>query len=220
MISAFVRIVPKSLAPVAYDEEKENTRWNSQRDERGALQMHRGGTDWKKCNGRQRDSMRKKKKSRPLVVKAPSRSLFPAISLFHFFFFSLSFSLFFSRWFIQHSCRCTRLLYGGGSKTTRVALNSIMAVVHFFLLSHTFPRIVRRGGKERKVREGLRLSSSLYFFRSSCWPTLARVPFLVRRRSGLLTLLTSFTLNPFFFARLSTLSLRKLMNNFLVDGIY
>lgn len=131
--------------------------------------MHRGetSTDGKRRNGRQRDRKRvkekerkregkeerkknkkKKKKSRPLVVKAPSLP-FPslAISLFR------SFSLPLSHRFIQHSCLCTRLLCGGGSKTTRVALNSIMAAVHFFLLSHTFPRIVRRK-KEREKERG------------------------------------------------------------------
>lgn len=30
---AFVRTIPKSLAPVAYDEKKEGTHWNSQGDE-------------------------------------------------------------------------------------------------------------------------------------------------------------------------------------------
>lgn len=61
---------------------------------RGDLQMHGGGTstDGKKCNGRQRDSKREKK-SRPLVVKAPSRSLPPAVSLFFAPSFSLSLSL-------------------------------------------------------------------------------------------------------------------------------
>ena len=42
---------------------------------------------------RQRDSKREKKKSRPLVVKAPSHPLPSAISLFRSFFFFLSFSL-------------------------------------------------------------------------------------------------------------------------------
>ena len=186
----------------------------------GALQIHGGGTstDGKKCNSRQRDSKREKKKSRPLVVKAPSHPLPSAISLFRSFFFFLSFSLSPSRWFIQHSCRCTRLLCEGGSKTTRVALNSIMAAVHFFLLSHTFPRIVRRGKKEREeCGEGLRLSSSLYFFRSSCWPTSARVRLSSSAEGlGFLTLLTSLTLNPFSIALIDNFS-QKLMNNFLVD---
>lgn len=63
---------------------------SGRRTTRGDLQMHGGGTstDGKKCNGRQRDSKREKK-SRPLVVKAPSRPLPPAVSLFRSFFFSL-----------------------------------------------------------------------------------------------------------------------------------
>ena len=119
---------------------------------------------------RQRDRERGKK-SRPAVVKAPSLSsssffVFFLLSLsvsqppfscgssFNFLLLSLSLSCFpapviaaslspFGS--LIHSALlplCTRLLCGGGSKTTRVALNSIMAAVHFFLLSHTFPRIV------------------------------------------------------------------------------
>lgn len=96
---AFVRSVPKSLQRPwrgIYDEEKEDTHQNSQGNEqRVALcKCIRGGTpteDGKKCNGRQRDSKReKKKKSRPLVVKAPSRPLRPAVSLFRSFFLPLS----------------------------------------------------------------------------------------------------------------------------------
>jgi hypothetical protein len=64
-----------------------------------------------------------------------------------------------------------------------VALNSIMAAVHFFFYRTLFRALFdgkrRKRGKERerererereggRMEEGIRLLSSLYFFRSSC----------------------------------------------------
>lgn len=140
---------------------------------RGDLQMHGGGTstDGKKCNGRQRDSKREKK-SRPLVVKAPSRSLPSAVSLF--FAPSFSLSLFLSvPLTLIHSAQLP--LYEAPLRRWKQN-NSSGPELHngsgpfFSPIAHFSAHCSARGGKRGREEcgKGLRLSSRLYFFRSSC----------------------------------------------------
>lgn len=83
---------------------------------------------------RRRRSLGHQWRKLPLLLSCsfPFRRLSFSLLLAFPLFLSLSLS------FIQHSCLCTRLLCGGGSKTTRVALNSIMAAVHFFFYRTLF----------------------------------------------------------------------------------